>query len=117
MENLNSTTDNQEEETQNQNKEKAIATDLNICDSTARLYEIKIEEGQEALNLPKSKINYIQREISQNVVNIVTENNAITLHGIQANLGKRRIESSLSTIYGTLKNKNFIIKRIRKVPN
>ncbi|KII73720.1 hypothetical protein RF11_11018 [Thelohanellus kitauei] len=49
MENLNSTTNNQEEDTQNQNKTK------------------------EALILPKSNINYIREEISQNIVNIVTK--------------------------------------------
>ncbi|KII64686.1 hypothetical protein RF11_05475 [Thelohanellus kitauei] len=135
MENSNdSLTNNQEEKTQNRRKAKvfmtkekietmknmikrgdstkAIAIDLDISESCARLYKRKIEEGQEALIVPKSNINYIREEISQNIVNIVTENNATTLHGIQTNLCKRGIERSLSTICRTLKKKNFIRKRI-----
>ncbi|KII64293.1 hypothetical protein RF11_13016 [Thelohanellus kitauei] len=94
-----------------------MATDLNISESSARLYKIKIEERQKAIILPRSNINHIREEISQNIVNIVTENNAITLHGFQTNLGERGIERTLSTICRTLKTKNFIRKRILNVPN
>ncbi|KII64544.1 hypothetical protein RF11_11500 [Thelohanellus kitauei] len=96
---------------------KAIATYLNISESSSRLYKKNIEQGQEALILPISNINHIREEISQNIVNIVIENNAITLHGIQTILGERGMERSLSTICRTLKTKYFTRKRIRKVPN
>ncbi|KII70687.1 hypothetical protein RF11_10618 [Thelohanellus kitauei] len=61
----------------------------------------KIEEGQEARIVPKSDINYIREEISQNIVSIVSENNDSTLH---KNFTRKRIipiernsESNLNT--------------------
>lgn len=96
---------------------KEISADLNISEPSARLYKRKIEEGQEALILPKSKTNIIREEISQNIVSIISENNAISLHGIQSTLEERGIQRSTSSICRTLKEKNFTRKRLRKIPN
>ncbi|KII60342.1 hypothetical protein RF11_12124 [Thelohanellus kitauei] len=116
MENSNnSTTTNQEEATQNQHKVKFSTTNEIGC--SARLYKRKIQEGQEALFVRISNIDYIREEISQNIVNIVSENNDTRFRGIQTNVGEPGIERNLSTISRKVKKKKSTRNRIRQIHN
>ncbi|KII73399.1 hypothetical protein RF11_09115 [Thelohanellus kitauei] len=67
--------------------------------------------------MPKSKMVYLQQEISENIVTIVSQNNAVTFHGIKSTHVDRGVQNRFSTICRNLKSKNFTRKRIRRIPN
>ncbi|KII68416.1 hypothetical protein RF11_02117 [Thelohanellus kitauei] len=51
---------------------------------------------KEALIIPKSNMIYLRKEILENIVTIISETNAVTLHGIQSTLGERGVQHNSS---------------------
>ncbi|KII67544.1 hypothetical protein RF11_08383 [Thelohanellus kitauei] len=96
---------------------KEIATDLNISESSAPNYKRKIEEGQSVLIFPKRKKENRQREELSSMINrIVSNNNSVTLGGIQSHRQEQGITRSVPSISKMLKEEFFTRKRLQKVP-